>query len=169
MTDADRRTLHDTALGLHELQQIANSAAEAVTTLGPQVQAAEAMLKAAGNGSATECDRRISIPVSPTSDGAWVSALEEGARAAAEVAAASAVSSRMSAVRSGSSRGRSWGRRRCRPRSKSETAGELREDMLKLVQETNDLIASVPALYDKLGAAGLKPASLKPITAPAQR
>ena len=41
--------------------------------------------------------------------------------------------------------------------------------MLKLIQETNDLIASVPALYDKLGAAGLKPASLKPITAPAQR
>jgi hypothetical protein len=43
------------------------------------------------------------------------------------------------------------------------TAGELREDMVKLVSDTNDLIAAVPAMYDALGAPGAKPAALKPV------
>ncbi len=34
MTDADRKTWHDTALSLHDLQRSANDAADAVTTLG---------------------------------------------------------------------------------------------------------------------------------------
>ena len=37
MTDAERRTWHDTALGLHDLQRVANSAAEAVNTLATQL------------------------------------------------------------------------------------------------------------------------------------
>jgi hypothetical protein len=46
------------------------------------------------------------------------------------------------------------------------SAGELREDLTKLVQETNDLMAALPALYDKLGAPGLKPTTLKPVRTP---
>ena len=49
MTDADRKTWHDTALALHRLQEQANEAAEAVTQLGTQYQALEALLKAAAN------------------------------------------------------------------------------------------------------------------------
>ena len=45
------------------------------------------------------------------------------------------------------------------------TAGELRDDMIKVVTDANELIAAVPALYEKLGAVGLKPSTLKPITA----
>jgi hypothetical protein len=48
----------------------------------------------------------------------------------------------------------------------TRTAGELREDLTKLVQETNDLMAALPALYDKLGASGLKPTTLKPVRTP---
>ena len=43
------------------------------------------------------------------------------------------------------------------------SAGELREDMVKLVTDTNELIAAVPAMYDALGAPGAKPAALKPV------
>ena len=43
------------------------------------------------------------------------------------------------------------------------SAGELREDMVKLVSDTNDLIAAVPAMYEALGATGAKPAVLKPV------
>ena len=37
MTDADRKTWHDTSLDLHEMQRVANAAAEAVTTLATSV------------------------------------------------------------------------------------------------------------------------------------
>ena len=43
------------------------------------------------------------------------------------------------------------------------SAGELREDMVKLVADTNELIAAVPAMYDALGATGAKPTALKPV------
>ena len=41
MTDADRKTWHDTALALHRLQEQANEAADAVTQLGTQYQSLE--------------------------------------------------------------------------------------------------------------------------------
>ena len=37
-----------------------------------------------------------------------------------------------------------------------------RGDLAKVIQETNALIATVPGLFDKIGASGLKPAALKP-------
>ena len=47
-----KRTWHDTALSLHELQKIANDAAAAVTALGPQITAVENMSRNASNLSA---------------------------------------------------------------------------------------------------------------------
>ena len=49
MSDADRKTWHDTTLSLHQLQQAANDAADAVTTLGTQLTTAESLLKTAGS------------------------------------------------------------------------------------------------------------------------
>src|SRR5688500_15454267 len=49
MTDAERKTWHDTALNLHELQRVANSAADAVTTLATHLAAAETLMKSASN------------------------------------------------------------------------------------------------------------------------
>ena len=49
MSDADRKTWHDTTLSLHQLQRAANDAADAVTTLGTQLTTAESLLKTAGS------------------------------------------------------------------------------------------------------------------------
>ena len=168
MTDADRRTLHDTALGLHQLQQIANSAADAVTTLGPQVQAAEAMLKAAGNGSATGAIADLNTRLADLRRRLGVGT---GGGGQGGGGGGGGFGGQQQNVRGqiGQLKGQIMGSTSLPTAQQMRTAGELREDMVKLIQETNDLIASVPALYDKLGAAGLKPASLKPITAPAQR
>ena len=43
------------------------------------------------------------------------------------------------------------------------SATEAREDLVKVVQEVNELIAAVPQIYDKLGASGLRPAALTPL------
>ena len=43
------------------------------------------------------------------------------------------------------------------------SGGELREDMMKVIADVNELITAVPAIYDALGASGVKPAALKPI------
>jgi hypothetical protein len=40
-----------------------------------------------------------------------------------------------------------------------------REDLSKVISDTNALITAIPALFDKAGAGGLKPAALKPVRA----
>jgi hypothetical protein len=44
------------------------------------------------------------------------------------------------------------------------SATEEREELGKVVQETNDVIAAIPQLYEKLGAGAMKPAALALIT-----
>jgi len=43
------------------------------------------------------------------------------------------------------------------------SAAELREDLAKVITDTNDLITAIPAIYDALGATGAKPTALKPV------
>jgi hypothetical protein len=52
ITDADRRTWHDTALNLHELQRSANDAAEVVAQVGEQFSSVQGMLRVASNAPA---------------------------------------------------------------------------------------------------------------------
>jgi hypothetical protein len=40
---------------------------------------------------------------------------------------------------------------------------EMREDLTKVIADTNELITAVPAIYDALGASGAKPAALKAV------
>ena len=40
---------------------------------------------------------------------------------------------------------------------------EGREDLAKVINDTNALITTMPALFDKIGASALKPAALKPV------
>ena len=42
---------------------------------------------------------------------------------------------------------------------------ESREDLAKVIQDTNALITELPSLYDKVGLGALKPAQLKPVRA----
>jgi len=158
MTDAERRTWHDTALGLHDLQRVANAAAESVTTLGAQVAAAEALVKSAAN-----------VPAA-------------GKAALADINTKLADLRRRLGVGQGGGGGGGFGGQQANVRGQLgqtkgqimnstsmptvqqiRVAGELREDMTKLVSDTNELIAAVPAVYDAVGASGAKPAALKPI------
>jgi len=155
MTDAERRTWHDTALGLHELQRVANSAAEAVTTLGTQVAAAEALAKTAASvpaaGKAALADLNTKLADLRRRLGVGQGGGGGGGQQAN--------------VRGqlGQTKGQIMNSTSMPTVQQIRVAGELREDMTKLISDTNDLIAAVPAVYDALGATGAKPAALKPV------
>ena len=164
MTDAERKTWHDTALGMHELQRVANAAAEAVTTLGTQVTAAEALIKTAANVPAaaktaladintklTDLRRRLGVGVGQGQGGGGGGGGGFGGQ--------------QGNVRGqiGQVKGQIMGSTSMPTAQQIRAAAEAREDMMKVVTDTNDLIAAVPALYDALGASGAKPAALKPV------
>ncbi|MDO8677241.1 MAG: glycosyl hydrolase [Acidobacteriota bacterium] len=161
MTDAERKTWHDTGLGLHELQRVANAAAEAVTTLGTQVTAAEAMIKTAANvppaaktsladinTKLTDLRRRLGVGQGQGGGGGGGGFGGQQGNVRGQV---------------GQVKGQIMGSTSTPTAQQVRAAAEAREDMMKLVTDTNDLIAAVPALYDALGASGAKPAALKPV------
>jgi len=159
MTDAERQTWHDTTLRLHDLQRVANAAAEAVTTLGAQVTAAEALLKTAANvpvaGKTALADvntkladlrRRLGVGQPQGGGGGGGGGQQANVRG-----------------QLGQTKGQIMGSTSNPTAQQVRVAGELREDMVKLVSDTNDLIAAVPAMYDALGATGAKPTALAPV------
>ena len=162
MTDAERKTWHDTALGLHELQRVANAAAEAETTLGTQVTAAEAMVKTAAtvppaaktaladiNTKLTDLRRRLGV----------------GQQGGGGGGGGGGFGGQQGNVRGtvGQVKGQIMASTSMPTAQQIRSAAEGRDDMMKVVNDTNDLIAAVPALYDALGAAGAKPTALKPV------
>jgi hypothetical protein len=167
MTDADRKMWHDTALALHEMQRIGNEAADAVTSLGTQIQSTEALLKSAGGGpqgakgavdeiSKRLADLRRQLGVGQGAGGGGGGGFGGGFNPNVR-------------ARLGQLKAQIMGSTTLPTAMQVRTAAENREDLTKVVQETNALIAAVPALYDKLGASGVKPAALKPVRAvPAQ-
>ncbi len=162
MTDAERKTWHDTALGLHELQRVANAAAEAVTTLGTQVTAAEALVKTAAsvpaagknaladvNTKLADLRRRLGVGQGgPGGGGGGGGFGGQQANVRGQL---------------GQTKGQIMNSTSMPTAQQIRVAGELREDMAKLVNDTNDLITAVPAIYDALGATGAKPTALKPV------
>ena len=165
MTDAERRTWHDSALGLHELQRVANAAAEAVTTLGTQVTAAEALVKTAANvppaaktsladinTKLTDLRRRLGVGQSQGQGGGG------GGGGGGFGAQQANVRGQIGQVK-----GQLMGSTSMPTAQQIRAAADARDDMMKVVTDTNELIAAVPALYDALGASGAKPAALKPV------
>lgn len=160
MSDADRKAWHDTTVSLHQLQKTANEAAEAVTTLGAQLTTAEALVKTAGNAPSggkqaiEDIGKRLAalrpqLGVGQTGGGGgggFGGGPNPNVRA-----------------RIGQLKGQIMGSTSAPTAMQVRTATEAREDLTKVVQEVNELIAAVPQLYDKLGASGLKPAGLTPI------
>jgi hypothetical protein len=193
MTDADRRTLHDAALSLHELQKLGNAAADAVSTLGPQVQSADAMVKAASGPSASttaiadlnrrlaDLRRRLGVTGGGGGGGAAGGAAGGGSGGfepggpgggpggggQGGGGGGGGFGGQQQNVRAqiGQLKGQIMGSTSLPTAQQIRTAGELRDDMAKVVQDANELIAAVPGLYEKIGAAGLKPAALKPLNA----
>lgn len=154
MTEADRKTWHDTALGLHELQRVANAAAEAVTTIATQVTAAEALVKTAAN-----------VPAAGKTALADVNTKLADLRRRLGVGQGGGFGGQQANVRGqlGQTKGQIMGSTSLPTAQQVRIAAELREDMVKLVADTNALTAEVPAMYEALGATGAKPTALKPV------
>ncbi|HEX8029818.1 MAG TPA: hypothetical protein VF491_15200 [Vicinamibacterales bacterium] len=159
MTDADRKTWHDTALALHDMQRVANAAADAVTTLGAQMTAIEALLKTAANAPAaaktaitdantklTDLRRRLGLNQGGGGGGGGFGGQQGNVRG-----------------QLGQTKGQIMGSTSLPTAQQVRSSGELREDLTKVVADTNELIAAVPAIYDARGASGAKPTALKPV------
>jgi len=162
MTDADRKTWHDTALALHHLQRTANDAADAVTTLGTQLTTAENLLKTAGSVPASgkqalketnkrlaDLRRQLGVGQGGGFGGGGFGGQSPNVRA-----------------RIGQLKGQIMGSTSLPTAMQLRSATEAREDLTKVVQDVNDLITAVPQLYDKLGASGLKPTALTAVKMP---
>ena len=158
MTDADRKVWHETSMSLHDMQRVVNETADAVATLHGQVEQAESLLKTAASAP-------------PTAKGA----IEDAAKRIAELRRRLGLGQT-----GGGGGGGGGGQQNVRQQvaqlkgqvmnstslptaMQIRTAAEAREDLTKVVQETNDMIAAVPQLYEKLGASGLKPTPLATI------
>ena len=141
------------------MQRAVNDTADAVTTLNGQVQQAEALLKTAANappaakGAIEDASKRIAdlrrrLGIGQTAEGGG---------------GGSAAASRTSGQQIGQLKGQVMNSTSLPTAMQIRSAAEAREDLTKVVQDTNDLIAAVPQLYDKLGASGLKPTALTAI------
>jgi len=159
MTDADRRTWHDTALNLHEMQRAANAAAEAVTTLAAQLTAAETLVKSAANPPAAaknaigeantklaDLRRRLGLNQQGGGGGGGFGGQQANVRG-----------------QLGQVKGQIVGSTSLPTAQQVRSSVELREDLTKVIADTNELINAIPAIYDALGASGAKPAALKPV------
>jgi hypothetical protein len=170
MTDAERKTWHDTAIALHDLQKTANEAADAVTELGRQFQALEGLVKVATNvpSSATsamgetskklaDLRRRLGVPApgEQASGGGFGGGGGGGGFGGGQ----------NQNVRGtiGQTKGQIMNSTSLPTAQQTRVTNESREDLTKVVQDTNALIAELPALYDKIGVSALKPAALKQI------
>ena len=132
-----------------------------MTTLGTQVTAAEAMIKTAAtvpeaaktsladiNTRLTDLRRRLGVGQvqGPGGGGGGFGGQQANVRG-----------------QIGQVKGQLMGSTSMPTAQQIRAAAEARDDMMKVVNDTNDLIAAVPALYDALGAPGAKPAALKPV------
>jgi hypothetical protein len=157
MTDADRKVWHDTALTLHDMQRVANAAAEAVNTLATQLTAAETLMKSAANPPAaaktaiTDANTKIAdlkrrLGLNQPGGGGGFGGQQGNVRGSL-----------------GQTKGQIMGSTSLPTAQQVRIAGELRDDLAKVVTDTNELIAVIPNIYDALGASGAKPTALKPV------
>jgi hypothetical protein len=170
MTDADRKTWHDTAVALHRLQEVANEAADAVTQLGTQYQALEGLVKVAANTSAdaksaieaagkqlADLRRRLGV----TAPG------QQPAGGFGGGGGGGGFGAQQQNVRGqiGQTKGQIMNSHSLPSEQQMRVLTDGRGDLAKVIQETNALISAMPALFEKIGAGGLKPAALKPVRA----
>ncbi|HWI19814.1 MAG TPA: hypothetical protein VNT81_18805, partial [Vicinamibacterales bacterium] len=133
--------------------------AEAVNTLATQLTAAEALLKNAANAPAAaktaigdantklaDLRRRLGLGQQGGGGGGGFGGQQGNVRG-----------------QLGQVKGQLMGSTSMPTAQQLRQAGELREDLAKVIADTNELIAAVPAIYDALGAQGAKPAALKPV------
>jgi hypothetical protein len=162
MTDAERKTWHDTAMNLHDLQRLANTAAETVNGLATQLTTVEALLKSASNPPAA-AKNAVSDANTKLADLRRRLGLNQ--QAGGFGGGGGGFGGQQQNVRGqlGQVKGQIMNSTSMPTAQQIRQAGELREEVTKLVSDVNDLINAVPAIYDAMGASGAKPAALKPL------
>jgi hypothetical protein len=168
-TDADRRTWHDTALAFHRLQEQANEAADAVTQLGTQYQTLETLTKSAANLPAdarsaieaagkqlTDLRRRLGVPA----PGQQAQGGPGGGGGGGGFGGQNNPNVR---AQLGQAKGQIMGSHSLPSAQQVRALTNGREDLTRVISDTNALIATIPSLFEKVGAGALKPAALKPV------
>ena len=164
-TDADRKTWHDTALAFHRLQEQANEAADAVTQLGSHYQTLEALIKTAANVPAelrtsideagkqlTDLRRRLGVP-----------APGQPAQGGGGGGGGGGQNNPNVRAQFGQTKGQIMNSHSLPSEQQTRALTQGREDLGRVISDTNALIGTIPSLFDKLGAGALKPAALKPV------
>jgi photosystem II stability/assembly factor-like uncharacterized protein len=165
-TDADRKTWHDTALAFHRLQEQANEAANAVTQLGTHYATLETLMKTAASVPAdvraaidaagkqlTDLRRRLGVPApgQPAQGGGGGGGFGGGQN------------NPNVRAQFGQTKGQIMNSHSLPSAQQMRALTQGREDLSQVITDTNALITTIPALYDKVGAGALKPAALKPV------
>jgi hypothetical protein len=178
MTDTERRTWHDTALNLHDMQKVANDAAAAVAALGPQITAVESLSKTAANlapaaksaiadaqTKIADLRRRLGVNAPPAAPAGGEAPAPFEANQGGGGGGGGGFGGQNQNVRGtlGQIKGGVMGSTSMPTAQQIRQAGEAREDLVKVISDTNALIAAVPALYDTVGAANLKPSPRNPV------
>ena len=166
ITDADRRTHHDTALALHEMQRTAGEAADAVTALGEQLRALRELVSrsaespAAVKAALDDVDRRLAglrrrLGVGGPGPGGGGGGFGGFGGGQANVRG-----------RLGQLKNQIMASTSLPTETQMRQAREAREDLAKAIEEANELITSgMPALYRTVTQNQLQPTPLKPIRA----
>ena len=173
-TDADRKTWHDTALAFHRLQEQANEAADAVTQLATQYQTLETMLKTATNVPAdaktaieavgkdlTGLRTRLGVPAPGQTQGAGGGG---GGGGGGGFGGGGAPNPNVRA-RLGQTKGQIMGTHSVPSEQQTRALTQDREDLTRVIAETNTMITTIQSLFDKAGASAFKPAAPKPVRA----
>jgi photosystem II stability/assembly factor-like uncharacterized protein len=163
ITDADRKLQHDTALALHELHGTANEAAAIVSTLGDQFRAIDEAVRRTPQAPApvktvvddartklTALRRQLGLRGGDAGD-------QEGGGGGG--GGNQAVRNQISQVKNQVIASTS-----APTEMQMRALRELRDDLDKVITETNAMITSVmPGVYKTLGEHNLQPATLKPL------
>ena len=163
-------------MAFHRLQENANEAAEAVSQLGTQYQTLESLLKSSASAPAAtrtaiedigkqlaDLRRRLGVAApGARAGGGGAGGEEEGGGGGG---GGGGFGGGPPNIRSalGGVKGQLLGSHTLPSEQQMRGLTEGREDLTKAIADTNALIAKLPALYDQIGAGGLKPAALKPV------
>jgi hypothetical protein len=160
ITDADRKLHHDTGLALHELQRSANEAAEAVVTMGDQFRGIDDLVNrgnAPGPVKSAVDDTRTRLTALRRQLGlaGGGGPDQEGGGGFGNQAVRNQIGQVKNQVLASSSAPTEMQMRALR---------ELREDLAKVIADTNTMITSaMPALYKTLAEHNLQLTPLKPL------
>jgi hypothetical protein len=167
ISDADRKLLHETSLGLYEMLGLANQAADAVATLSEQLGTIEDLVAGADHPQAAvqtaieDLTRRLvglRRQLGVAAPTRRVASAVEGAVGGAGQVVRTPIGNLKSQVMNSTS---------SPTEAQLQAMRDSREALRKVLEETNWVITTgMPALYRTLGDHAVRPTLLKPLPSP---